>query len=70
MTKFFRVADGRLAEREWLADELSIADFALYPIYALRKPIADAAALANLERWGRTLASRPAVQKALRPPQA
>jgi GST-like protein len=70
MVRFFRVADGRLAQHEWLADELSIADFALYTIYALRKPLADAAGdLANLERWGRALAARPAVQKALRPPQ-
>jgi GST-like protein len=71
LLKFFGVADARLEGRDWLADELSIADFALYPIYALRKPLADeAGGLANLARWGDALASRPAVQKALRTPQA
>jgi GST-like protein len=65
MVRFFRVADARLAGRDHLADEISIADFALYPIYALRKPLADAAGLANLQRWGSTLADRPAVQRAM-----
>ena len=41
LLRFFRVADARLAGREWLADELSIADFALYPICAVRKPAAS-----------------------------
>jgi len=64
------VADGRLAGRDWLADELSVADFALYPIYAMRKPLVDAAGgLANLERWGNALAARPAVRNALRTPE-
>ncbi len=70
LTQLFRVADARLGGREWLADELSIADFALYPIYAMRKALADAAELVNLGRWGGALASRPAVQNALRAPQS
>ena len=64
--RYLRVADGRLAGREWLADELSIADFALYPIYAVRKALVDTAGdLPNLTRWGATLAARPAVAKAM-----
>ncbi len=64
--RYFRVADDRLAGRQWLADELSIADFALYPIYAVRKSIAEAAGdLPNLTRWGDALAARPAVAKAM-----
>jgi GST-like protein len=66
LVRLFRVADARLADREWLADELSIADFALYPIYALRKPLADAAGVEHLDRWGRALAARPAVERGLR----
>ncbi len=67
LLRFFRVADGRLAGREWLADELSVADFALYPVYAARKAVADAAGdLPNLARWGAALAARPAVAKAMR----
>ena len=67
MFRFFRLADERLAGREWLADELSIADFALYPVVAVRKPQLDAAGgLANLQRWRAAIAERPGVAKAMR----
>lgn len=66
MLRQFRLADARLATDEWLAGELSIADFALYPIYAVRKALADAAGnLSNLSRWGAALAARPGVAKAM-----
>jgi GST-like protein len=67
LLRFLRVADGRLAGREWLADELSVADFALYPVYATRKAIVDHAGdLPGLTRWGAALAERPGVVKAMR----
>jgi GST-like protein len=63
-----RAADARLAGREWLADELSVADFALYPVYAVRKALVDAAGdLPQLTRWGAALAGRPAVARAMQP---
>jgi GST-like protein len=66
LLRFFRIADGRLAAQEWLAGELSIADFALYPIYAVRKALVDAAGdLPNLARWGAALAARPGVAKGM-----
>jgi len=66
LLRFFRVADEQLAGRDWLAGELSVADFALYPIYAARKAIADAAGdLHHLPRWGAALAARPGVVKAM-----
>ena len=65
----FRYADQRLAESEFLAGPLSIADFALYPVYAARrKEIEAQGALANLQRWGEALAARPSVQKAMQVP--
>ena len=64
---FFSVCDARLAGREYLADELSVADLMLYPNFALRKPLIDeAGGFANLQRWGATMASRPAVQKGMK----
>ena len=67
MLGFFRVADGRLADREWLADELSMADFALYPLCAVRKANIDGAGdMPNLTRWMTAIAARPAVAKAMR----
>ncbi len=66
LTSQFRLADARLATNEWLAGELSLADFALYPIYAVRKALADAAGdMPHLARWGAALAARPAVAKAM-----
>jgi GST-like protein len=67
MLRFFRLADARLEGREWLADELSIADFALYPVVAVRKPQLEAAGgLPNLARWSAALAARPGMAKAMK----
>ena len=67
MLRFFRLADARLEGREWLADEMTIADFALYPVVAVRKQQLDAAGgFANLGRWSAALAARPGVAKAMK----
>ena len=64
---FFSVCDAQLAGREYLADELSVADLMLYPNFALRKQLIDqAGGFANLQRWGALMASRPAVQKGMK----
>ena len=66
MLKYFRVAEAQLARSEWLAGELSIADFALYPVCAVRKSIIDAAGeLPHLERWMAALAARPALARGM-----
>jgi GST-like protein len=66
--KLFSLLDQRLSGREFVADELSIADLMLYPIYATRKPFIDAAGgFANLHRWGAMMASRASVQKGMNP---
>ena len=64
---FFSVCDAQLAGRDYLANELSVADLMLYPNFALRKPLIDqASGFANLQRWGTAMASRPAVQKGMK----
>lgn len=66
VVKFLRHADARLAEREYLADELSIADFALYPVANVRRGLVDAAGdLPHLVRWMAALGGRPTVARAL-----
>jgi GSH-dependent disulfide-bond oxidoreductase len=66
LLRFFRDCDVRLNGRDFLADELSIADLALYPIYAARKGLADRAGdLANLTDWGAMMAARPGVAKGI-----
>ncbi|HEX5863990.1 MAG TPA: glutathione S-transferase [Casimicrobiaceae bacterium] len=65
--RYLRVAEARLAGRDFLADELSVADFALYPLYAVRKALVDKAGdLPELTRWGASLAARPGVDKGMR----
>lgn len=67
LVDFFAVCDRRLAGREFLADELSVADLMLYPNFALRKPLLDeAGGLANLQRWGATMAAREAVARGMK----
>ena len=67
LVRYFRVADGRLEGRDWLADELSIADFALYPLCVVRKPYIDSAGdMPNLSRWMVAISARQAVAKAMR----
>ena len=64
--RYLRSADARLADRDYLADELSIADFALYPVYAVRKALVDKAGdLPHLTRWGDAISARPAVARAM-----
>lgn len=68
LVKFFALVDQRLVGREFVADELSIADLTLYPNYSLRKPLLDASgSFANLHRWGAMMAARPGVMKGMNP---
>jgi GST-like protein len=53
LLKYFEVFDRRLECREFLADEISVADLMLYPNFSARKALLDAAGgFANLQRWG------------------
>jgi GST-like protein len=66
LVRYAKVVDDRLAQREWLAGELSIADFAVFPIFNMRRPLlASRASLKQLEAWLERLAARPAVARAL-----
>jgi len=61
-----RVADGRLADREFLVDEISVADLALYPVVATRKPVIDKhGGLPHLAKWAERMASRPGIAKGM-----
>jgi GST-like protein len=61
-----RAADERLASREYLADEISVADFALYPVVVTRKPVIEKhGGLPNLAKWADRLAARPGVAKGM-----
>jgi GSH-dependent disulfide-bond oxidoreductase len=61
-----RAADERLASREYLADEISVADLALYPVVATRKPVIEKhGGLPNLAKWAERMAARPGIAKGM-----
>jgi len=67
LMRYLRVADARLAGREWLADELSIADFSLYPVVVARASLIERAdGMTHLKRWRDALAARPAVDRGMK----
>lgn len=67
---FLRQCDERLKGRDYLADELSVADLALYPIVDLRMDlIGQAGGMADLKRWAATMAARPGVQRGMKVPE-
>jgi GST-like protein len=68
LVNFFGVVNGQLAGREYLAGELSVADFMLYPNYFARKALLDAAGgLESLHAWGARMGARPGVAKGMNP---
>ena len=67
LMRYLRVADARLDGREWLADELSIADFSLYPVVVARASLIERAdGMTHLKRWRDALAARPAVDRGMK----
>ena len=57
----------RLGEAEYLAGNLSLADFALYPLVVLRAPMIEAqGGLKHLSRWAATMAKRPGVKRGMK----
>jgi GSH-dependent disulfide-bond oxidoreductase len=66
LSRYLGVVNARLESREFLADELSIADFALYPVVRARYALVEQAGnLGHLARWADTLGSRPAVTRGM-----
>ncbi|WP_176456949.1 glutathione S-transferase family protein [Bordetella genomosp. 5] len=64
--RYFGVVEQHLAGRDYLAGELSYADFVLYPNYALRADALDPVAFPALTAWAGRLAARPGVIDGMR----
>ena len=63
--RLYRVLNGQLDGRDFIAGDYSIADMASYPwIVSHEKHGIDLAEYRNIERWFRAIAGRPAVQAA------
>ena len=62
--RLYRVLNDRLAEREFVAGDYSIADIAIWPwISRFEWQQIDLADYPNVKRWYLAIADRPAVQK-------
>jgi GST-like protein len=63
------VVDQQLIGRDYLADEISIADLALVPVVAARKELIDKQkGLTNLKRWAAIMLDRVGVSRGLKVP--
>jgi GSH-dependent disulfide-bond oxidoreductase len=64
-TRLYGVMNTRLADRQFLAGDFSIADMACYPwIVPHKRHLQDINAFPNLKRWFNEIAARPAVVRA------
>jgi GST-like protein len=65
LLRWFAEADAQLGKTQFLAGEISVADFALFPVANQRKGLIEEAGLKNLVRWWHQMSARPGVQKGL-----
>jgi GSH-dependent disulfide-bond oxidoreductase len=64
--RLYGVIDRRLRESQWLADDYSIADIAVFPwLRSYERQGQKLEDFPNLKRWFETIAARPAVQRGL-----
>jgi GST-like protein len=62
--RLYGVLNKRLADREFIAGDYSIADMACYPWVLPQRQKQDMAHFPHLARWKEAIAARPAVQRA------
>ena len=68
--RLYGVLDRRLADREFVADEYSIADIAIWPwISRFEWQTIDLNQYPNVKRWYLAIAARPAVQRGFHVPK-
>ena len=67
--RLYSVLNTRLEDREYLADEISIADFATLPwVFRHDWQEVDLSEYPNVKRWYETLMARPALTRGMEPP--
>lgn len=65
MVNFLGYCDANLRDKEFMAEEFSIADLALYVLVSWRQELIDRTpGLLELRRWAQYMSERPAIQRA------
>jgi glutathione S-transferase len=68
IARFLPVLDGALADKEWIAGDLSTADFAIAATFVYREPAGvSLAEVPNVARWIARIEARPSWQRAVAP---
>jgi GSH-dependent disulfide-bond oxidoreductase len=68
--RLYSVLDHRLAQHEFVADDYSIADIAIWPWVSRHEwQTVDLNVYANVKRWYTVIAGRPAVQRGYKVPK-
>jgi GST-like protein len=68
--RLYKVLNARLEDRQFVADEYSIADIAIWPwISRFEWQTVDMKQYPNVRRWYEAIAARPAVQKGYKIPK-
>ncbi|MDB5806911.1 MAG: glutathione S-transferase [Betaproteobacteria bacterium] len=65
LLRWFGEADAQLGKTEYLAGEISLADYAAYPVINQRKALVEEAGMKNLLRWWSKVGNRAGVQKGM-----
>lgn len=65
LMRWFGEANAQLGKGDYLAGEISLADYAIFPIVNQRKALIDEANMKNLQRWWEAVGARPGVKKGL-----
>lgn len=70
LVTYYGRVDRRLADSEYIAGDISVADFCLYPVVARRPHLLEGDHLHHLKRWRDKMAARPGVAKGMSIPPA
>jgi len=68
LVSLFDYVEAHLADRQYLVDDISIADLAFYPVAAHGRQLVGIEGLPRLERWLDTMSARPGVARGMAVP--
>lgn len=65
LVRHLSIINQHLADHEYFADEISLADLILYPTYVSRKSVLANGNFDGLHRWAALIGARPAVRRGM-----